>query len=212
MFLFTRRARLASRNSRGEMAWAVAVTEKANQITGLGSGLYSQMYGPEAGTVVWSAFVPDLTALEAASDKLLADNAFVALTDEGTTMLAGGPDDALLQVVHGEPDPDRPAEYVTAVQAVSANGRFRRGVELGVEIAQRVEQITGASTLFVTATTGMYAGVAWVTGFADAAEMERAQQALMTDTEWADFIDREAGTVYAGDPAMTTQSIYRHVT
>ena len=193
------------------MAWAVAVTEKANQITGLGSALYSQMYGPEAGTVVWTAFVPDLTSLEAAGDKLQADNAFVALTDEGTTMLVSGPDDALLQVVHGEPDPDRQVAYATSVEAVCANGQFRRGVELGVEIAQRVEQITGARTIFLSAMTGPYAGVAWVSGFADAAEMERSQQALMTDTDWADFIDREAGTVYSAEPTATTQSIFRHV-
>jgi hypothetical protein len=194
------------------MAWAVGITEKANQVTGLGATLYSQMYGPEAGTVVWSAFVPDLMTLEAAGDKLLADNTYVALADEGSAMLTGGPDDALLQVIHGEVDPDREVEYATAVRAVCANGRVGRGLQLGVEIAQRAEQITGAPTMFLAGMTGPYGGVLWVTGFSDARAMDAAQQALMSDANWTEFIDREVADVYAPEPALTTQLIYRHVT
>ena len=212
MYLFTRRARLASRNSRGEMAWAVAITEKANQITAMNATLHTQMYGPAVGTVAWSAFVPDLVALEAAGDKLLADNAYVAMADEGTAMLTDGPDDTLLQVVSGGPDADRAVEYVTTVDAVCANGRLGRGLELGVEIAQRVEQVTGAPTMFLTGTTGPYGSVVWASGFRDAQDMERAQQALMADTGWQRFIDKETADVYAAEPMMTTQSIWRHVT
>lgn len=194
------------------MAWAVAITEKANQITGLNAALYTQMYGASVGTVAWSAFVPDLVALEAAGDKLLADNAYVAMADEGTAMLTDGPDDTLLQVVAGEPDPDRGVEYVTTVDAVCANGRLNRGLELGVEIAQRVEQITGAPTMFLTGSTGPYGSVVWGTAFRDAPEMQRAEQALMADTGWLRFIDKETADVYAAEPTMTTQSIWRHVT
>lgn len=194
------------------MAWAVAITEKANQITGLNVALYSQMYGPAVGTVTWTAFVPDLVGLEVAGDKLLADNAYVAMGDEGTAMLTDGPDDALFQIVTGEPDPDRAVEYVTTVEAVCANGRLSRGLELGAEIAQRVEQITGTPTMFLTGTTGPYGSVVWATAFSDARDMERAQQALTADAGWLRFIDKETADVYAAEPMMTTQSIWRHVT
>ena len=211
MYLFTRSGRIATGNTRKALEWALGITEQVNTITGLGVSLYTTMFSPEVGTLAWSAFVDDLGTLEAANDKLQADDAFVANVDKGAAVGMGGADDSLLQVLHGAPDPNRSAEYVVAVQSVCANGNFTRGVEVGVEIAQMVERITGSPSLFVLGATGTYGGVGWLTGFPDIAALEAGNQALAADADFAAYIDREASTAYVSDPGATQQRVFRHV-
>ena len=80
MYLFSRQIRFGPGNTRDQMEWALAQTEKVNQITDLQVALYMQMYSPEVGAVGWSTFVPDLPSLEAAGDKLNTDDSFIAAT------------------------------------------------------------------------------------------------------------------------------------
>src|SRR6516162_1052863 len=104
MYLFSRRARLAPGNIRAAMTWANAVTEKANQISSLDISLFSSVFSPGVGTLVWSTFAPDLASLEAATDKLAADDGYAAILDEGSKFIQPGIDDGLLQLIHGEPN------------------------------------------------------------------------------------------------------------
>ena len=128
MYLFNRQIRFGPGNTREQMEWALGQTERVNQITGLQVGLYMEVYSPQVGAVGWSTFVPDLPALEAAGDKLQADDAFVSATDKGASMTVGGATDSLAQVVYGEPDPARQIEYVTVVRAVCATGSVAKGM------------------------------------------------------------------------------------
>ncbi|MEX2268636.1 MAG: hypothetical protein WEA75_08135 [Acidimicrobiia bacterium] len=211
MYLFSRRIRIGPGRAREAMAWALAQTENVNKITGLQVGLYMQVFSPEVGAIGWSTFVPDLATLEAAGDKLNADDAFMSATDQGAAMTVGGADDNLGQVIYGEPDPNRQIEYVTAVRTVCASGNVARGSEVGVELAQRAEKITGTPTLFLADVTGTYGGVGWVSGHANVQAMEAAQQALAADSSWLKYVDKEAGAAYADDPSLSTQLIYRRL-
>ena len=211
MYLFSRRARLAPGNTRAAMTWATGITEKANQITGLNISLFAQTFSPEVGTLVWSTFVPDIATLESATDKLNVDEGYVSMLDEGAKFAGGTADDRLLQIAYGQVDPNRQVEYVTGVQTTCATGNVLRGIELGVEIAQRVEKTTGRPTLFATGATGNYGGVAWFTGYANVAEMERATQAINDDAKFGEFIDKNVKGVYAESPADSQQLIYRRV-
>jgi len=211
MYLFSRRARLAPGNTRDAMTWATGITEKANQITGLNIGLFSSIFSPEVGSLVWSTFVPDMATLEAANDKLLVDEAYVSMLDSGAKFALGGADDTLAQIVHGEVDPNRQVEYVTAVLTVCASGNVVKGMELGVEIAQRAEKTLGAPVLFTTGSTGSYGSVGWFTGYDSVATMERALNALNEDAKFAEFIDKSVKGVYVDDPVISQQSIWRHL-
>ena len=211
MYLFSRRARLGAGNTRAAMTWAPGIAEKANQISGLNIGLFTVMFSPEVGTLAWSTFAPDLPTLEAANDKLLADDAYVAMEDEGAKFIDGGADDNLLQIVHGEPDPNVQVEYATTVQAVCANGSVARGMELGVEIAQRAEAAMGVPVMFTSAATGSYGSVAWLSGYENAQALERAQQALAADLSFGAFVDSNVPGVYVESPAETRTLIYRRV-
>src|SRR3979411_1646807 len=121
MYLFSRQIRFGPGSTRDQMEWAVAQTAKVNQITGLQGALYMQVYSPEVGTVGWSTFVSDLATLEAAGDKLQADDAFVTATDKGAAMTVGGATDSLAQVIYGEPDPNRQIENVTGIRSACAS-------------------------------------------------------------------------------------------
>jgi hypothetical protein len=193
------------------MTWATEVTEKATKVSGLNVSLFAQMFSPEMGTLVWSAFVPDLPTLEAANDKLLVDDGYISTVDAGAKFALGSADDALMQIVHGEVDPARQTEYATTVQTVCANGSVARGMELGIEIAQRVEKVIGLPELFLASATGSYGAVGWLTGYADIGELERSQQKLAADTKFVEFIDKNVAGVYVESPSDTQQIIYRRI-
>jgi hypothetical protein len=211
MYLFSRRIRFGPGNTRKSMDWALAQTETVNKITGLPVNLFMQVYSPEVGAVAWSTFVPDLATLEAAGDKLNADDGWVAAVDAGSSMTVGGADDLLAQVIYGEPDPDRQIEYATAVQTVCAPGNFGKGIEVGVELAQRAEQIIGTPTLFLAGVTGNYGSVAWLSGHENVQALEASQQALASNADWAQLVDKKTAGVYTDDPTQTTQLIYRRL-
>jgi hypothetical protein len=210
MYLFTRQARLAPGDTRAAMTWATGITEKVIQITGLNVGLFALTFSPEVGTLSWSTFIPDLATLESANDKLLVDDAYVSMVDAGAKFTQTV-QDALLQIVYGQPDPNRQVEYAATVQAVCASGSVARGIELGVEIAQRAEKVAGTPTMFATGVTGSYGGVGWISGYADVGAMERAQQALAADAKFGEFIDKNVRGVYSDEPSVTRQLIYRRV-
>src|SRR3989440_9484650 len=211
MFLFSRQIRFGPGNTRDQMEWALGQTEKVNQITGLQVGLYMQVYSPEVGAVGWSTFVPDLATLEAAGDKLQADDAFVTATDKGAAMTVGAATDSLAQVIYGEPDANRHIEYVTVVRAVCATGNVAKGMEAGIELAQRAEKIMSTPSLFLADVTGNFGGVAWASGYENVQALEAAQQSLASDESWAKFVDKATAGVYAEEPSLTTQTIYRRL-
>ena len=219
MYLFTRRARARSGGITNAMAWATGITEKARQVSGLDVSLFAGVYGPQVGTLVWSATVPDLVALEAAMDKMAADTAFADEASKGQQFAPDGPDDRLLQFIvpdaetlaaAASQDQARP-EYATVVSTVCAAGKLVRGIELGIEIAQRATATLGTPTAFLADTTGPYGGVNWITLHADAQALEGANAALAADLEFQQFVDAGVAGVYIDDPSATTQLVYRRI-
>jgi hypothetical protein len=208
MYLFSRSTVLADNDG---LAWAVGVTEHAKRTSGLEAELWGQTWSPQYGRVTWTAFVPDLTALAAAGDALNADAAMTAEGAKGAALTTGGLDDALYNIVHGDLDPSAPpAEYVTSVSAVCANGKLGEAMTVGVELAQQAEKTTGVRTMFVAGVTGVYGGVGWITGHASAAELEASQQAMADDAHWSKQVDK-AASVFSADPSATTTLIHRRL-
>ena len=78
-----------------------------------------------------------------------------------------------------------------------------------MEIAQRVEQITGIPVMFLSEATGNYGEVSWAIAYSDIAELERFNQTLYADQSFVGYID-SLGGVFAGEGG-TTQIIMRRV-
>ena len=212
MYLFGRRAQLSGGKFRKSMEWVAEITNRVTQTTGLQVGVWNQMFSPAVGTLLWTTMVPDLATLEGAFDKLAVDEDYADLVDKGLDYtLPGMVDDVLGVIISGAPDPDRPNEYAIVARASIVSGQIATGMALGVEIAERVQAITGAPSLFIAEATGNYGGVSWVSGFANIAEMERAQMAINGDAKFIELIDTKAKGVYNDEPGTATQVVYRHI-
>ncbi|HEX6570296.1 MAG TPA: hypothetical protein VF015_14080 [Acidimicrobiales bacterium] len=209
MYLFTRAGRVSPGHIREAMTFIGTITEKVQQETGLDVHAWSSTMSPDLGTTVWATFVDDLEHLEAADDKLAASDSYLDLAEKGSRLFAGAFSDGLAQVVSGELDPSAPLpSYVTVARATAANGQLGAAMTNGVEIAEAATRITGVRTMFLVDATGAYGGCRWTSGFADIAELQRAEAALNADDSWLALIDR-VGTSYAQD---AHQAIYRKIT
>jgi len=211
MYLFTRTARPLLGRTRDLMAWSVNVTEKVNQISQTPVNLWTTAFSPGTGTLVWTTVVDDLSTLEATETKLAADDGYLSLADEGAAFASTDPvDDHLIQVLHAETDGSSPAPaYAVVVNALLAPGASVRGIELGIEIAQRAKAITGTSTSFGVGVTGPYGMVTWVTGADSVDQLQRSQEATAADAEFAKLVDAQGSDAYMAGSA--TQIVYRKI-
>lgn len=209
MYLYSRRARIGSFDG---VAWATETAAASQAASGVESQVWAAVYSPGFGTIAWTTWFDDLAALETSTNALMADEAYMAKSAEGSDWIVPGSavDDELLELVAGEPDPEANPLYVSAVRAVCAGGNIVDGVTLGAEIAQRADAVTGASTLFMRNLTGPYAGVAWFTGSADMAAMAAQQAAMAADPGWLDLVDSTGG-VYAEDVEATQSVLWRRL-
>ena len=94
MYLFTRSVRLRPGPTRDAAAWAGEVTEAVRHTTDLHVQLWSRTFSPQLGTLAWTTAVEDLTQLEAADDKLMADEAYQDLVQRGAAYVEHLPDDS----------------------------------------------------------------------------------------------------------------------
>jgi hypothetical protein len=198
MYLFSRSIRVGAGNPEKQLAWALKVTEKVNQISEVPVELWSSVFSPRADTLAWSATVDDLLTLETIDNKLISDSGYVTLVEEGAAHGSGDPiDDALLQFVFADPaTADVAATYATTVQATLAPGGMARGIELGVETAQRAGKISGCPTSFCTSLTGTYGSVEWVSVYSSIEQLQRGQEAIAADADFAQLLDKELSKVY----------------
>jgi hypothetical protein len=211
MYMFSRTARLGPGNIRDQLAWSVDITEKVNQISELEVSCWSTVFSPGLNTLVWTATVEELAVLEATDAKLIADNGYIALMDVGQKFASGDAiDDRIVQLVLADTDAanTRPS-YANVVVSALADGAFVRGVEVGVEIAQRAKKITGAPVSFGVASTGVYGGVMWASTFDSVDQLQKADQALAADTSLAKFLDKDAKGLF--QESQTTQTAYRRL-
>lgn len=211
MYLFSRRLRARTGDPAKAMAWATGITERVRQISGLDLSLYASVFGPDLGTLAFSAFVADLDALETAGDKLAVDDGYLAEVVASQQFAPDGAEDRLVQILH--PTEMAPAteevNYVSVVEAVPGRN-LAACVETAIAIARRSEAITGRAMLVAVNVTGTWGGVSWMNAFPDLAAAEAANQAIYADPEWMQLV-HEAGNVFAADAGATQQRMYRRI-
>ena len=213
MYLFSRTIRLSGVKGQEAIGWATRLTGVVKNVSGLDVGLWHTLFSGQVGTLSWTTFVPDMAALEGAFAKLDADAGLNELVEQGDEyVIQGTLSDVMANVIYGQPDPSRNVNYASVVATTIKAGKFARGYSLGVEIAQTAEKITGLPSLFVANSTGDYAGVAWVSGFTDIAELERAQNELNESQAFVGLLDSEIAGVYNDQPGAAPRTLYRKIT
>ena len=105
MYLFSRNVRLGAGNPEKQIAWALKITEKVNQLAAAPVNLWTTVFSPDSGRLVWTSLFEDLVTIETTMDKLIADPGYVSLVEEGSAHASGDPvDDGLLQFVFADPE------------------------------------------------------------------------------------------------------------
>src|SRR5579883_2847504 len=118
--------------------WALEITDVVNKRTQLSTSLWEGLFGGPAGTLVWSALVDNLTALQAATDALAADAGYLSLVAKASGWTSAPAEDSLLRVAHTSGgDYVRPdvGAYAEGTAAVPAAGKLAKAGAFGVEIA-----------------------------------------------------------------------------
>jgi hypothetical protein len=210
MYLFTRRTRLVGGNGTAGMEWATAITKKVADVTGHEIQLWSNIYSPASGTISWTGWFADLAALEKVGDTLNADASMTKLADQGAKYTDGSLDDSVFQPIYGSPDPNAEVQYVGGVTAVAAAGNIERAMGMGVEIAQKVEAVTGDKCIFAQSLSGPYGGVGWLTAYRDIGAIESAGTAMSADASFLKLVDSSAGC-FVEDSSITQQTFYRRL-
>lgn len=215
MYLYSRRGRMTGASQHAALAWSTTIAEKTAQVTGLPINVYSQILSPQVGTMVFGTMVPDIPTLETAWDKLLVDEGYNDLVEQGLHYFIPGTfDDSVALCVHPANGPDvspRDIEYLSVVNSTINPGHHRQALELGVRLAQRVEKVAGVPAMFLTEGTGSFGGVAWVLGLRDAAELERAQMSIYSDEQFLKMLDEECNTAFSAVPEASTQTLLRRL-
>ena len=208
MYLFTRQGRLTAGSMLQGMEWVGEMTAKVNQVTSLNVGVWSPVMSPGLGTLSFGCQAESLGDLEDADAKLTADPIYLDLVQRGAQVTTGEWDDQVAQFIHN-PGADPAATHVAVVKATVANGKFRRGVEVGVEIAEKATSISGVPTAFLLGTTGQYGGCAWISAATSIREIERSEQAINSDPAFLELVDTGAAECYL--PGSGTQTIWRKI-
>lgn len=206
MYIFTRSARLAPGNLRDSMAWALNMTEKVNQISEAQFRLWSTVDSPGVGTLSWATTIEDLEVLEATNAKLMADDSYHSLVGQGAKHLSSDAlNDGLIRLIVADPDASvADTQFVSVNQAVLAPGHSVRGIEVGVEIAQRAKKTTGRPVSFGASATGKYGTVGWIGYYDSMQQLQKAQEALAADTDFAKYLDKEASHAYQATDSSAT--------
>jgi hypothetical protein len=192
------------------MDWATAITKKVTEITGHEIQLWANIYSPAIGTVSWTGWFADLAALEKVGDTLAADASMTKLADQGAKYTDGSLDDSVFEPIFGSPDPTREVQYVGGVTAVAAAGNIERAMGMGVEIAQKVEAVTGDKCIFAQGLSGPYGGVGWLTAYQNIGAIEAAGSAMSADASFLKLVDSSVGC-FVDDPSLTQQTFYRRI-
>jgi hypothetical protein len=210
MHLFIRRARMAPGQTRASMAWAVEITDRVRQVTGMDVSLHALVLSPDVGEVAWRTLAEDMAALETAFDKLLIDDFFVAEQDRAASFTLGPPTDSMQRIVHGQLPRD-PLPYVSLITTTCRPGRVEAGMTAAIELATRATEISGAQTAVTMHETGPYGTISWITPHPGIESLDAADEALATDARWAGFVDERVADNYTDDPMASVRRIYRRI-
>jgi hypothetical protein len=205
MYFYTRTGRVRPGRMTDAAAWAMELTEKVNRITDLGVGLWTSRFSPALGTLAWSTFVPDLTELDKANGKLMADEGFLSEVERGGEIFTeAGMDDGVAQLVHTAGEPVSDPRFATITVSAITAGNLAKGIEVGCGIADKAAQLSGVAASFLISATGPYASCAWISATETLDVLDRGEQSVNSNPEFIAYLDEVAADVFRPEVSSTT--------
>lgn len=206
MLLFSRQVRLTG--SPSSIAWAMAVTEKANQHSATPISLWSGRYGLPYGAIAWSTIIEDLATGEEFNGKMAADADAVALLDAGSDHVQEVMPDTLSMVIHGAITERTPVGgYLGAVNATATPGNMSAAGAWAVHAADTYTSITGVGAVVTATIAGEFGQFGWLVQHADAAGMQAALMATATSDEYRELLENGGPLFHPGAMQAFAQRI-----
>lgn len=197
MYRFTRMARLTG-NPTKSIEWAVTIAEKVNQISETPVSLWTSVLSPAVGLCAWTTTVDSVAEIETLDAKLVVDSGFVALQAAGSEhIIPGSINDSLATIIYETPRAQSGTFHYASITAAQVQpGQFRRGVDLGVEFAQKAHALTGLETSFEAAVTGNMGTITWALAADTIEQLQRGEDTLNGDETFLKMIDTEGAKAY----------------
>ena len=204
MYVFSRLLTLKG-SPRQSMAWATEMTAYVNAHSDLNVSLWATQFGHPVGTVVWTAQVDSHAALATATAGLIGDNGYYDLLEKAADLVNGPAQDAFRLVVHGEVGAPPIGSFAGVISAVVAGGKQADAMAWGVETSKHAAAVTGIPVAFCSDLYGTFGQVTWIAIYPDLAMLDKAQDALGGDADYAKRLAK-AGDLFVPGSGTTRLS------
>jgi hypothetical protein len=187
------------------IGFAVDIADHVENSTGVAVGVWQALYGRPLGSVAWSVVVESFADLATMNQKLAEDADYLDKTNAARQMfIPGSFEDGLTNIVHTAGDVG-PMAYVSSLSALGIAGKMPEVMAFGIDIADHVSSVTGSNVSFCTDVFAEVGRVTWIAGYADAAAIDTAQEALATDAGYLERTSR-IGDLFVPSSGSTTLS------
>lgn len=201
MYIFNRATTLNRHRLLEATGAAVEVAGKVSEITGMAVSVFATRYGQPLNTIGWSVRLESQAELQAATDKLMADQGYVQWISSHTDLFEDAATDQLSTVVSSTLA-GAPKRFYTVLTAAAANGRLADAVAFGVRAQQFVAEATGLATAFLTGVYGTFGTVAWLTGADSMSDLDNLVAMQMTNADYHTLV-AEAGPLFLAGSGTT---------
>jgi hypothetical protein len=194
MYIFNRSTTLNRHRLMEATGAAVEVAGMVSEITGMAVSVFASRFGQPLNTIGWSTRLESQAELQAATDKLIANEDYLGWISSHTELFEAAPSDQLSTVVSSTLAAE-PKRFYTLLTAAAANGRLADAVAFGVRAQQFVADTTGMATAFMSGVYGAFGTVAWLTGADSMGELDDLVAMQMTNADYHALV-AEAGPLF----------------
>lgn len=190
------------------MAWAMQVTEKANEHSQTPITLWSGRFGLPFGAVAWSTIVEDLTTGEEFNGKMAADADAVALLEAGSAHVLDRQPDTLSMVIHGAITERTPlGGYLGVVNATATPGNLTAAGAWAVSAADTYTSITGLAVVVTTTMAGGFGEFGWIVQHQDSASVQASIMATASSDAYREMLESGGQLFHPGAVQAFAQRI-----
>jgi hypothetical protein len=200
MYIFSRSATLKPEKLQDGTAAAIDIAALITSIHGHDVNVYTSVFGAPAGSILWSMRIESQAELADLRAKTVADPRYIAAAKKLTDNYMGPMTDALAYVVSSTLTAPKPIVMVT--QATIANAKMTKAMEVGVALQEHVGSMTGLPTAFCSDSYGVYGQVRWLVSADTMADVDNANQKMMTDGPFQHLVET-AGDVFVQGSASS---------
>ncbi len=195
MYVFQRQLRVMG--GAAAIGWAMEVTTRVREVTGMPVSLWSGQAGLPVGAIAWSMPTEGMSQVQQMNDALQADDELNKLViDHSREFIVEVAPDRLAMIIHGEiTEPAPVGSYISAVTAIANPGKWGEAGAWATSIADMYGGIVGKQVVVTATTAGPMGEFAWFVRHDDGASIDVATAAAMADEAYQAELDR-AGNLF----------------